>query len=128
MTFTIKTTLKASTKDIYNAWLSSKGHSSMTGADATVSNKVGGSFTTWDGYIFGKNSLLEPNRKIVQSWRTTDFNDDDEDSQIEITFKEVKDETELILVHSHLPKDGEKYKKGWEDFYFSPMKAYFSKK
>ena len=65
MTFTIKTTLKASAKDIYNAWLSSKGHSSMTGADAKVSNKVGGSFTAWDGYIFGKNYLLEPNSKII---------------------------------------------------------------
>ena len=45
MEFTLKTTLNAPAKDIYNAWISSEGHTGMTGGEATATNKIGGSFT-----------------------------------------------------------------------------------
>ncbi len=128
MTFTVTTIFKISSKKLYTAWLSSKEHSAMTGGEANTSNVVGESFSAWDGYISGKNIELIPNTKIIQSWRTDEFSDKDKDSKIEITFKELNGETELTLIHSNVPKDGEKYKQGWEDFYFTPMKNYFSKK
>jgi activator of HSP90 ATPase len=86
------------------------------------------SFTTWDGYIEGKNIDLEPYHRIVQSWRTFDFEEEDQDSQIEILLSEAVGETELTLIHSNLPESGEHYKQGWEEHYFQPMKAYFSRK
>ena len=128
MTFTVTSAFKTSAKKLYAAWLSSKKHASMTGGEAITSNVVGDSFSAWGGYISGKNVELIPNTKIVQSWRTNEFTDKDKDSQIELTFKELNGETELTLIHSNVPKDGEKYKQGWEDFYFTPMKTYFSKK
>jgi activator of HSP90 ATPase len=84
MKFTIKTTINALPEVIYNAWLSSKGHSEMTGGEANISDLTGDTFTTWDGYICGKNLLLKENKKIVQSWRTSEFEDHEPDSQIEI--------------------------------------------
>jgi activator of HSP90 ATPase len=128
MKFTLKTTINATAKDIYTTWLSSKGHSAMTGADAAITAVVGKKFTAWDGYISGTNLELIPYNKIVQAWRTTSFKDSDEDSNIEIVLNETKGKTELTLTHSNIPKDGEDYKKGWEDYYFIPMKDYFSKK
>jgi activator of HSP90 ATPase len=128
MKFTLKTTLNATAQDIYTAWLSSKGHTAMTGASATISAVVGKKFTAWDGYISGTNIELVPYNKIVQAWRTTSFKDTDEDSNIEIVMNETNQKTELTLTHSNIPKDGEDYKKGWEDYYFKPMKDYFSKK
>jgi len=71
---------------------------------------------------------LIPYSKIVQAWRTTSFKDNDEDSRIEIILNETKGKTELTLTHSNITKDGEDYKKGWEDYYFKPMKDYFAKK
>ena len=125
MEFTLKTNIKAKAKQIYKAWLSTQGHTKMTGGAAFVSDKVGDTFTAWDGYITGKNLVLEPYIRIVQSWRTSQFEEDEEDSQIEITLNETDGETELTLTHSNVPESGEHYIKGWDEHYFTPMKAYF---
>lgn len=127
MQFTLKTKIKATAEKIYTAWLSSEGHSKMTGGAATISNKVGADFTAWDGYIEGKNIELEPYRKIVQSWRTSQFEEGEEDSQIKILLNEMDGLTELTLIHTNVPESGEHYIKGWNNHYFEPMKAYFSK-
>ena len=127
MEFTLKTRIEASPKEIYKAWLSSKGHTEMTGGIAVVSDKVGDPFTAWDGYIEGKNIELEPFSRILQSWRTSQFEEREGDSQLEILLNEVAGQTELTLIHTNVPESGEHYIKGWENHYFQPMKAYFSK-
>ncbi len=114
-------------KEIYKTWLSSEGHSNMTGGEATISEKIGGRFTAWDGYIEGKNIELEPYKRILQSWRTSQFEDHEKDSQLEILLNEVDGQTELTLIHTNVPESGEHYKKGWDNHYFQPMKLYFSK-
>lgn len=128
MQFTLKTTIKATAKEIYSTWLSSEGHTNMTGGKANVSDKIGGSFTAWDGYISGKNISLESNYKIIQSWRSSQFEASEEDSIIEVTLNETNGETEVTLIHSKVPESGEHYKKGWDEHYFQPMKLYFSNK
>ena len=128
MEFTVSTILPAKRKEVFKAWLSSKKHSKMTGGEAQVSDEVGGTFIAWDGYISGTNIILKYKKRIVQFWRTTEFADDEKNSQIEILLKKVKEGTELTLRHTNLPKDGIKYKQGWEDNYFKPMKAYFEEK
>lgn len=125
MEFTLKTNIKATAKQIYKSWLSTQGHTKMTGGTAFVSDKIGDSFTVWDGYIKGKNLELEPYHKIVQSWRSTNFEAQEEDSKIEVILNESKGETELTLTHSNVPESGEHYIKGWDEHYFQPMKSYF---
>lgn len=121
-------TLPVSADKLYKAWLSSKEHSLFTGAEAKASAKVNGKHSAWDGYICGKNLELKAGKKIVQSWRTSEFPEDAPDSILEITFEEKAGKTKLNLYHHHLQKgDAKKYKKGWQDFYFVPMKAYYSK-
>ncbi len=127
MEFTVKTKIKASAKTIYTTWLSSEGHTHMTGGAATISAKVGDRFTAWDGYIEGTNIALEPYTRILQSWRTSQFEEQESDSQIEILLREVEGQTELTLIHSKVPESGEHYIKGWDNHYFKPMKDYFSK-
>ncbi len=97
----------------------------MTGGTAFVSDKIGDKFTAWDGYIKGKNLVLEPYNKIVQSWRSTNFEDHEDDSQIEVILNEGDSETKLTLIHTNVPESGEHYKKGWYEHYFEPMKRYF---
>jgi activator of HSP90 ATPase len=126
MEFTLKTTIQGTAQDIYSSWLSSEGHTKMTGGEAVISDKPEDEFTAWDGYISGENISLDPNHKIKQLWRTSDFEESDIDSIVEITLKETGGETELTLVHSELSESGEQYKQGWEEHYFKPMKLYFS--
>jgi len=125
MEFTLTTTIKATAKQIYKSWLSTQRHTKMTGGAAFVSDKIGETFTAWDGYITGQNTELVPYGKIVQSWRSTNFEDNEGDSQIEILLSEHEEETTLTLKHTNVPESGEHYKKGWEEHYFEPMRRYF---
>ncbi len=116
-------------KSLYEAWLDSEKHSAFTGSPAVIDRRVGGTFTAWDGYISGTTIAVEPFGRIVQTWRTTEFPDDAPDSEIEVLFDEVADGTKITLIHTNIPDgQGEAYRQGWIDFYFTPMKEYFSKK
>ena len=126
--FTISTILPASPEKVFKAWLSSDGHSAMTGSTAKVEPRVGSTFTAWDGYITGKTLELKPYSRIVQAWRTSEFPDESPDSRLEILLEAVKKGTKLTLIHSNIPDDqADSYEGGWEDNYFKPMKEYFSK-
>jgi activator of HSP90 ATPase len=126
--FTLSAVIPATSAEIYKAWLSTKGHTAMTGSAAKVNGKIGGKFTAWDGYIFGSTLELKPDQFIVQAWRTSEFPDDAPDSLVEISLKAIKGGTKITLVHSQIPAGQEdSYRQGWEDFYFKPMQAYFSK-
>jgi uncharacterized protein YndB with AHSA1/START domain len=113
---------------VYAAWLNSAEHALMTGAYATVSAIVGEPFKAWDGYIQGKNLELEPPRRILQSWRTSEFEEGVKDSRLEIFFEPDKNGTRITIRHSNLPSNGMQYQQGWVDSYFEPMKTYFSSK
>ena len=126
MEFTLRTRIDATAEQIYKAWLSSEGHTRMTGGSAVITDKTGDHFSAWDGYIEGKNLELEPFCRIVQSWRTSQFEKEEEDSQIEILLVEHHGQTELTLIHRNVPESGDHYIQGWDDHYFQPMKRYFS--
>jgi activator of HSP90 ATPase len=126
--FTVSEVIPATPEQIYQAWLSTKGHSAMTGNPAEVEARVKGKFTAWDGYIFGETLELKPNQRILQAWRTTEFPEGSPDSRVEILLEAVKGGTKITINHSNIPKgQAEDYKQGWQDFYFKPMKEYFSK-
>jgi uncharacterized protein YndB with AHSA1/START domain len=60
--------------DVFAAWLDSVAHGAMTGRGrAKIDPRVGGAHTAWNGYIQGETLELEPGRRIVQSWRTSEF-------------------------------------------------------
>jgi activator of HSP90 ATPase len=127
-TIVVSDNITVESEKLYSAWLSSKEHSLFTGSKAVVSKGINRTFTAWDGYISGKNLILEPYNRIVQSWRATDFPDKHPDSFIEILFEPNKRGTKVTLKHSGIPEGmGKNYKKGWKDFYFKPMKEYYNK-
>jgi activator of HSP90 ATPase len=126
--FTLSAVLPAGPKAVYRAWLSSEGHSAMTGSPARVEAGLGGTFTAWDGYIWGKTLELEAERRIVQAWRTSEFPAESPDSRVEILLEPVNGDTKITVIHTQIPEgQAEGYKQGWEEFYFTPMRAYFSK-
>lgn len=119
-------TLPVKPERIYNAWLDSDEHTAFTGSPALIDGKVKGKYTAWDGYIEGVTLELEPNKRIVQTWRTDDFLDENEDSKLEITFKKVKGGCTVTFKHTNIPKgQSRRYKEGWDEFYLKPMADYF---
>jgi activator of HSP90 ATPase len=126
--FEVSEVIPASQDAVYAAWLNSDEHSMMTGSPASVSSEPGGQFEAWDGYIRGKNLELDPPRRILQLWRTSEFADSEEDSLLEILFEVEGEGTRVAIRHSKLPDHGMQYLQGWRDAYFTPMKEHFGKK
>jgi activator of HSP90 ATPase len=127
--FQLAAEIPASPEAIYDAWLDSSGHSAMTGGQASASNLVEAGFTAWDGYIRGRNLELVRGRRIVQSWRTSEFSDADPDSVLTLILTPTKAGAHLTLEHSNVPDGHKSYENGgWEDNYFAPMKRYFAAK
>jgi activator of HSP90 ATPase len=128
ISFELKASFPLSPQELYNAWLDGEQHSKMTGGDATGNAVVGSKFTAWDGYIWGINKTLIPYSKIEQSWRTSEFKDSDEDSLLNLHFKEVPGSSELTLHHENIPEGQPNYKQGWQEHYFTPMQEYYKNK
>ncbi len=121
-----KVVVHAKPSEVYEAFVDAKRHSAFTGSRATGKGRVGSKFTAWDGYISGKFLELIEGKKIVQEWMTTDWSKGYPPSRFELVFKEVKEGTEISMIHSDVPTEMiEELKEGWNEFYWKPLKEYF---
>lgn len=124
-----KITVPAEPKEVYDAFVDAKKHSSFTGSKATGDGRVGGKFTAWDGYISGKNIELEPGKRILQEWVTSEWPEGFPPSRLELALKKTKGGTEISMVQSDVPREhADELKEGWTEFYWKPLKAYFKRK
>ncbi|MEW5798366.1 MAG: SRPBCC family protein [Bacteroidota bacterium] len=108
---------------VYELLMDAKQHARFTGGKAAISRNVGGKFSVFDGYATGKNIELIQDKKIVQTWRASDW-EEGHYSTVEFTFSPVKRGTALTFVQKEIPS--EQYasiKRGWHDFYWKPMKG-----
>ncbi len=116
-----------SPEDVYDAFIDPKKHAAFTGQSATGSARIGSRFTACDGYITAVNRELVKGKKIVQDWQTTEWPEGAPPSTLELTFRPAKGGTELRMVHSNVPgEQADSYRQGWIDYYWEPLKAYFS--
>ena len=122
-----KVVIPASPKEVYEAYVDPKKHSQFTGSKATGKAVVGGKFTAWDGYIFGKYLELDDGKRVVQEWTSTDFPEGSGPSRLELCFNKVPKGTELVMVQSDVPEEqADETAEGWIEWYWNPLKEYFS--
>ena len=118
---------KASTHEVYEALMDSRKHSKFTGGKASISRRIGGKFSAYDGYIEGVNLELVPDEKIVQSWRGSDW-PEGHYSKATFTLKGVEGGTQLIFTQTGVPEDQyDSISQGWRDYYWKPMKEMLEK-
>ena len=111
---------------LYKDWLDSDAHSEFTGGEAVIDPFEDGRYTAWDGYIEGVTLEVEPHTRVVQSWRTLEFPDDAPHSTLEVKIEAIEGGARLSLNHSNIPSgDGLKYRDGWNQHYFEPMKLHY---
>jgi activator of HSP90 ATPase len=122
-------TIKANPHEVYEALMDSRNHSKFTGEKASISRKVGGKFSIFDGGLTGTNLELVQDKKIVQSWRAS-MRDWPKDHYSRATFsmKDVTGGTRLTFTQSGVPeKCYESISQGWRDYYWKPMKEMLEK-
>lgn len=117
----------AAPERVYRAWTSATEHAAFTEAEATFEARVGGKHAAWDGYISGTVLELDPPKRVVLAWRTTEFPEDAADSRVELRFTPEGAGTKVEIAHDDIPAgQGARYEKGWQDFYFTPLRAYLA--
>lgn len=116
---------QASAHDVFELLMNSSKHAAFTGEAATISRKVGGTFTAYGEYITGENVEIVKDSKIVQKWRAADW---PEGVFSIVTFSIAivpGNGSKLVFTQEGVPDDQfESIKQGWNDFYWDPMKEY----
>ena len=116
-------------KDLYDLYMDAKKHSEATMAPAKITAKEGSRFSAHEDYIGGKNLRLVKNKLIVQTWRASNWKNEDPDSIFIISLEAKGNDTVLHAIHANLPDEhADSINKGWHDYYWKPWKKYLSGK
>src|SRR3989338_2069202 len=92
-------TFKTTPHAVYEMLMDSDKHSQLTGGEAKISREIGGTFTAFDGYSEGTNLELIPDKKIVQTWRASDW-PEGHYSRVTFLLKEVDAGTRLTFTQT----------------------------
>jgi len=120
-------TFKANPHEVYEALMDSRKHAKFTGSKASISRKVGGKFSVFDGYSEGTNIELIQDQKIVQTWHASDW-PEGHYSKVTFSLKEINGGTKLTFTQAGVPEEQyDDISQGWRDFYWMPMKEMLEK-
>ncbi len=127
--FEVETVVAAEPQRVFSAWMDGREHAAFTGGgEAVVEPWAGGRFIAWNGYIHGILLGVDEGRRIVQTWRTSEFPPEFRDSRVVIEFEPARGGTRVVVRHSDLPHSHlKKYEKGWTEHYLKPLVRYFAK-
>jgi activator of HSP90 ATPase len=120
----LSTVLPAAAGKLFAMYLDPKKHAAITGGAVTISAKPNSRFRAFNGSLSGRTLMVEKNRLIVQSWRSTNFHADDADSTLFLGFHDAgKNKGRIELVHLDVPKgDYKGVSEGWELYYWTPWR------
>ena len=120
-------TFKATPHEVYEVLMDSKKHAALTGSQVHLSRNVGDKFSIYGGDIQGVNLELVPDRRIVQSWRYSDW-PEGHYSRALFSLKEVPGGTRLTFTQTGVPAElYDDISRGWRDYYWTPMKELLQK-
>ena len=127
---TIKQTylIKAPIREVWKALVDPKYINAWGGGPAKMEGTEGFRFVLWGGEIFGKNTQVVENAKLIQEWwdRAGKW---DEPSIAEFELVQKGDKVKLTLTHANLPDESKKdIDEGWKKFYLGPLKKYLEEK
>lgn len=122
-----RVTFKASPATVYALLADSRKHSAVTGRKATISRRIGGTFSASGHDVSGVNVDLVPGQRIVQAWRHRRF-PEGIFSMAAVTLTPRADGgTELVLTHRGVPKDLiPETERAWREQYWSRIKTYLA--
>jgi activator of HSP90 ATPase len=92
-----------------------------------MSRAVGGRFSAFSGYATGVNVELVKDRKIVQTWRASDWPKGAESTVAFSLTKSRGGKTRLTFSQAGVPDEFVKeITQGWHDNYWKPLREYLA--
>ncbi|CAH2328460.1 activator of 90 kDa heat shock ATPase homolog 1 [Pelobates cultripes] len=123
--FTLKETFLTSPEELYRVLTQEELVQGFTHAPASLTADKGGKFQLLGGNVSGEFVELEPEKKIVMSWRFKSW-PSGHHATVTLTFKDKGGETELGMDARGVPKNEEdRTKEGWKRYYFDGIKQTF---
>ncbi|MFA6042415.1 MAG: SRPBCC domain-containing protein [Patescibacteria group bacterium] len=124
--FTLTATFNASPAEVFDALTDSRKLAAWSG-EGIVQPKVGGRFAMFDGWVSGKVLAYKPGKELGYTWKTTEWAEAWEPSEVRYTFAKTKTGTKVTLTHANLPnaKEAREHKVGWSEHVFEPLAEYF---
>lgn len=112
---------------LFDLFLDNQKHADFTGAETEIEKRIGGKFSTYDGYAWGEITALEPGKKIALRWKAEEEEwPNDHWSEVEMLLEPVgADTTRLTFTHHHVPEEiADQIAQGWYDFYWEPLNSW----
>lgn len=114
--------IKSPVKDVWDALINPETIEKWGGGPVEMDEKVGTKFKLWGGDIFGTNTEVIHEKKLVQDWYGGDW---PEPSKLVFELISEKDGTLLKLTQKGVPEDEEEdIDSGWDDYYLGAIKEY----
>jgi hypothetical protein len=90
----------------------------------TISPAPGSPFAAFGGSLSGTTLCVVAPHLIAQSWRSTNFLDDDPDSTLILSFSPDGGQGRIDLIHIDVPEqDFQGVTDGWELYYWASWRA-----
>ena len=127
--FTLARTFRATPTEVFVALTNSRALAAWSG-EGSVSKKVGGLFTMFDGWVEGKVLVYKFSKELAYTWKTTEWPETWAPSEVHYTLRASKASTSLTLTHTNLPnrKEAKEHQTGWVEHVFEPLEEYLGKK
>jgi activator of HSP90 ATPase len=127
MTRTIQQSVRlpATARQLYDLYIHPRKHAAFTGSPVSISSRPGSRFRAFGGQLTGVMLFTIPGRMIVQRWRSAHFKKTDADSILILIFTQDGKQGRVDLAHVNVPsQDYLGVTKGWQRYYWKPMRAY----
>jgi len=124
----LKYVIYASPEKVFEALTESSVISKWSESKGKVSEKIGGEFELFDGWVKGEVLVYKPAKKLSYSWKPAEWDKKTLPSIVLYTFNVHSAGTEIILEHTGFPsaEEAAKHKDGWIDYVFEPLNDYFT--
>ena len=118
--------LPASRETLFEMYVTADQHSAFTGSPVKIGAESGATFSAFDGALSGTMLVTIKPTLVVQSWRSTNFTENDRDSTLILQFKSLgENKGQIDLVHVDVPsQDYDGVTNGWEKYYWTPWRNF----
>jgi len=119
--------LPAPAESLFEMYTDPAKHAAITGAPVTISFEPGSPFHAFNCVLTGATLQIIPRRLVIQSWRSTKFNDEDPDSTLILAFTPEGTNGRIDLVHLDVPAHNyQSVVEGWETHYWGPWRRHIA--
>jgi len=116
----------ASASEVFKTWFDNEKQLLITGKTANLSKYEGSRYFVYDGFAYGEIIKLVSGKQILKSWRTTEFSEDMEDSDVEINFVQTTVGCKVTLNQYNIPEEFiDSSKEFWLNTFLNPMQNFF---